>query len=245
MNQQKLFAALALTAIGLMMAPSRASAFSLVNRTGFTDNDFESLRTQGQFTEFFVAEGRIGDGIKKATYEVDILGDTKKSFTPVEKSDYDWGNNTPVAFSLEYTGANLTYTVGGQTLSTTKFNGDVKNVTDIFLRTFANPLGSKSTLSDLVFNGTAIGSLESSAVKTTGDTDYLQITGVSAPFKLTGKTSFAWTGTAPRNSNLAYQIKVGTSPTSVPEPGMVAAIIVAGASSFVIKRKKQTTHSVH
>jgi hypothetical protein len=239
--QRKLFAILALTTVGLMVAPSRASAFNLVNRTGFTDNDFESLRTKGEFTELFVAEGRIGDRGSNATHEIDILGDTKKSFTPVEKSNYDWGNNTPVAFSLEYTGSQVKYIVGNKTLSTTQFNS---NVTDIFLRTFANLLGSKSTLSDLVFNGTDIGNLGSAAV-TTGDTDYLQITGISAPFMLTGKTSFDWTGSAPRNSNLAYQIKVGTSPTSVPEPGMVAAIVVAGASSLVSKRKKQSAHSTH
>jgi hypothetical protein len=236
MNKRKVFAAITLTAIGLIIAPSSASAFSLVNRTGFTDDDFESLRTQGKFTELFVAEGRIGDRAATGSYEIQILEDTKVTFDPVVKDNYGWVNNELLDFSLEYTGSEVKYKVGDKTLSTTKFT---TGVTDIFLRTFANPLGSASTLSNLMFNGTAIGNLSSTAVSTK-DTDYLQITNITTPFKLTGKTSFAWTGNAPRNSNLAYQIKVGTSPTSVPEPGMLAAIAVAGASSFVIKRKKQT-----
>jgi hypothetical protein len=236
-NQRKLFAVVGLAAIGFAITPNSANAFSLVNRTGFTDSDFENLRTQGQFTELFVAESRMGNNKADANteYEIDILGDTKKSSTPVVKGDRTWVSGEILDFVLEYTGSQVTYSVGGQTLSTSAFSG---GVTDIFLRAFANPLGSKSTLSDLVFNGTSIGSLESAAV-TSRDTDYLQITGVTAPFKLAGKTSFAWTGTTPLRSNLAYQIKVGNSSSqSVPEPGMVAAIVVAGAAA-INKRKKQ------
>ena len=242
-NQRKIFAVVGLAAIGLVIAPNSANAFTLVNRAGFTDNDFENLRTQGQFTELFVAESRMGDNLASAgNHEIDILGDTKKTFTPDQTGNRTWVNGQVLDFVLEYTGSQVTYSVGGQTLSTSAFSG---GVTDIFLRTFANPLGSKSTLSDLVFNGTSIGSLESAAITnaavTTADIDYLQITGVTAPFKLAGKSSFAWTGTAPRNSNIAYQIKVGNSSQSVPEPGMVAAIVVAGAAA-INKRKKQANH---
>ncbi len=242
-NQRKICAVVGLAAIGFTIAPSSASAFSLVNRSGFTDADFENLRTQGQFTELFVAESRMGDNLKSAgNHEIDILGDTKKTFTPDQAGNRTWVNGEILDFVLEYTGSQVTYTVGGQTLSSSTFSG---GATDIFLRTFAKPVGSKSSLSDLIFNGTSIGSLGSAAITTAGvitaDTDYLQISGVTAPFKLAGKSSFAWTGTAPRNSNIAYQIKVGNSPQSVPEPGMVAAIVVAGVAA-INKRKKQAHH---
>ncbi len=238
-NQRKVFAVIGLAAIGLTLAPKEASAFTLVNRTDFTDIDFESLRTQGQFTELFVAEGRMGDtGFQnRSEQEIGILGDTKgQGFTPVERGDRNWVSGQILDFVLEYTGSKVTYSVDGQTLSSSAFNG---GASDIFLRTFAKPDGSKSTLSELVFNGTGIGSLQSMATAT-ADTDYLQISNVSTPFKLTGKTSFTWTGSsAPQRSNLAYQIKVGNSLTqSVPEPGMVAAIFVTGAASAINKRKK-------
>lgn len=239
-NQRKAFAVIGLAAIGLTLAPKEASAFTLVNRTGFTDIDFENLRKQGQFTELFVAEGRMGDtGVQnRSEQEIGILGDTKgQGFTPVERGDRTWVSGQILDFVLEYTGSKVTYSVDGQTLSSSAFSG---GASDIFLRTFAKPDGSKSTLSDLVFNGTSIGSLQSIATATSADTDYLQISNVSTPFKLTGKTSFTWTGSStPQRSNLAYQIKVGNSLTqSVPEPGMVAAIFVTGAASAINKRKK-------
>lgn len=241
-NQRKVFAVI-LAAIGLTLAPKEANAFTLVNRTDFTDIDFESLRTQGQFTELFVAESRMGDtGVQSRNeQEIGILGDTKgQGFTPVVKGDRTWVSGQILDFVLEYTGSQVTYSVDSQTLSSSAFSG---GASDIFLRTFAKPNGSKSTLSDLVFNGTSIGSLQSIAT-TSIDTDYLQISNISTPFKLTGKTSFTWTGSTPQRSNLAYQIKVGNSPTqSVPEPGMVAAIFVAGAASAINKRKNFATHS--
>jgi hypothetical protein len=236
-NQRKICAVIGLAAIGLVIAPKEASAFTLVNRAGFSDTDFQNLQNQGKFTELFVAESRMGDNSTTAgNHEIDILGDTKKSFTPDQKGDRTWVSGQILDFSLEYTGSKVTYKVGNQTLSSSTFSGDV---TDIFLRTFSNVAGSKSTLSNLAFNGTSIGSLESAFGKSS-DIDYLQITDVATPFKLTGKTSFTWTGTAPRNSNLAYQIKVGNSPSKdVPEPGMVAAMVVAGAAGAINKRKKQ------
>jgi hypothetical protein len=245
-NQGRICAVLGLAAIGFAVAPNSANAFTLVNRTGFTDADFENLRTQGQFTELFVAESRMGDNLASAgNHEIDIIGDTKKSFTPDQAGNRTWLNGQILDFVLEYTGSQVTYSVDGQTLSSSNFTG---GASDIFLRTFAKPAGSQSSLSDLVFNGTSIGSLQSAAITnaavTTADTDYLQITGVTAPFRLTGKSSFAWTGTTPRNSNIAYQIKVGNTSQSIPEPGMVAAVVVAGAASVINKRKKQASASL-
>ncbi|NJR16478.1 MAG: PEP-CTERM sorting domain-containing protein [Calothrix sp. CSU_2_0] len=232
-NQRKSLIVFGLAAIGLISAPSSASAFTIVNTPGFGDTAFEQLRTDGKFTELFVAEGRIGNNANNGTHEIDILEDTKKSFIPVAKGDRTWVNGGLVDFSLIYDGSKVTYKVDNQTLISQQFSG---GVTDIFLRTNASLVGSKTSLKNLFFNGTSIGNLESSAV-TARDTDYLQISQVTAPFTLTGKSSFSWTGARPSNSNLAFQIKVGNSPKAVPEPGMVSAIVGVGTIGY--KRRKK------
>ncbi len=238
MNQRKSLVVFGLAAIGIISAPSSASAFTIVNTPGFNDIAFEQLRTDGKFTELFVAEGRIGNNANNGTHEIDILQDTKVTFTPVAKGDRIWQNGGLVDFILEYTGSKVTYKVGNQTLITEKFSG---GVTDIFLRTNASPIGGKTSLQKLLFNGTSIGNLESSAV-TARDTDYLQISDVTAPFTLTGQTSFSWTtANAPTNASLAFQIKVGNSPKAVPEPGMVSAIAIVGVASIAYKRRKKAS----
>jgi hypothetical protein len=238
-NQHKSLIVFGVATIGLISAPTSASAFTLVNTPGFNDAAFEQLRTDGKFTELFVAEGRMGDN--KATsgnHEIDILQDTKVSFTPVVKGDRVWKSGELVDFVLEYTGNTVNYTVGNQLLTSTKFVGAIS---DIFLRTNASPIGGKTLLKNLVFNGTSIGNLESSAV-TARDTDYLQLSKINTPFRLTGQTSFSWTSAkAPTNSNLAFQIKVGNSPKSVPEPGMVSAIAIAGVASIAYKRRRKAS----
>ncbi len=80
----------------------------------------------------------------------------------------------------------------------------------------------------------------SSTATTITDADYLQISGITAPFKLTGQSVFSWTGTTtPKNSQLAYQIKVVSGATqSVPEPSTVGALIVASGMIAGAKRKK-------
>jgi hypothetical protein len=251
-NQRKSLVVFGLAAIGLISAPSSASAFTLVNTPGFNDAAFEQLRTDGKFTELFVAEGRMGDN--KATsgnHEIDILGDTKKNFNPIVKADRVWENGGLVDFSLKYDGSQVTYKVDGQTLSTQLLG----SATDIFLRTFAQKDGSgsllnknnKIELSNLLFyeNGSTTGNplstLTSSGTATSSDADYLQISNISSKFELTGKVSLSWKDAAPKNSNLAFQIKVGNSPTSVPEPGMVSAIAIASVASIAYKRRKKAS----
>lgn len=243
MNYGKSLIVLGLATLGLFLAPNSAKAFSLVNRTNFTDTDFENLTRSGQFSELFVAEGRIGDRGGNATYELSINNDVNQGAAPATQEQFDWGNGKLEDFSLEYTGSQVNYIVGGKTLTSTAFSGPVN---DLFLRTYASN-NSTATLNNLVLGGNQIGNLSSTATGTNTDTDYIEISDISAPFKITGQTALSWTGTAPSNSQLAYQIKVGSSrntpsTTSVPEPGTVAAILlatVAGIGSS--KRKKQAS----
>ncbi|MEC4818835.1 MAG: choice-of-anchor W domain-containing protein [Scytonema sp. PMC 1069.18] len=248
MKQHKLLLILGLASLGLLTAPNPAKAFTLVDRTGFTDTDFENLRKNGEFSELFVAEGRIGDRSGAGTYELSI---NNASGTPVEERQFNWLPNTLVDFSLEYTGNEVTYTVGDRTLTSTALTG---SISDIFLRTYAQKDGLTSPdnqnnfvqLSNIQLyeNGSNVGqtitSLASSGTATNSDTDYIQLSNISSGFKLTGQTLFNWEGTAPTFSNLAYQIKVGnTTPKSVPEPGTVGAILLTTVISVGYGKTKK------
>ncbi|KAF3887757.1 MULTISPECIES: choice-of-anchor W domain-containing protein [Nostocales] len=236
MIQRKLLLIFGLLTLGLCTVPNPAKALTLSQNPNFTDTDFENLIKQGQFSEKFVAEGRIGDLGGLATYELSINDDIQQGGQPVEQQQYAWVNNQPVNFSLEYTGNSVKYIVGGQTLSSTAFNGPVS---DIFIRTFASQ-NSVVSLSDLVLNGTSLGSLNSSSLGLASDVDYLRISDISDPFVLTGQTTLFWAGTTPpKNSQLAYQFKVGgSSKTSVPEPGTIGAIALVAFAGLGYSRKK-------
>jgi hypothetical protein len=258
-NKHKSFLVLGLAVSGLFIAPNQAKAFNPVDRTNFTDTQFQDMLRNGEFTESFVAEGRIGNNGSGGNGEQEFgintpitrrLDGTLTSATTPVKGDRTWLSGSLVDFVLEYTGSQVNYTVGGKLLTSNAFSGPV---TDIFLRTFAqkdsttnsnknNLVGLSSLL--LFENGSTEGktvkSLSSSG-GTSSDTDYVQIGGISTVFKLTGKASMSWTGVTPSRSNLAYQIKVGNTPqsTKVPEPGMLGAIFMAGlAGAGYSKRNK-------
>nr|WP_243147100.1 PEP-CTERM sorting domain-containing protein [Scytonema sp. UIC 10036] len=88
--------------------------------------------------------------------------------------------------------------------------------------------------------GKAIANLSSFGTATSSDTDYIQLSKISAGFKLTGKVAMSWEDERLSQSNLAYQIKVGNSPktTSVPEPSTLAAIALATFAGVGYKRRK-------
>jgi hypothetical protein len=160
MIRQTLLLILGLVTLGVCTAPNSAKALTLSQNPNFTDTDFENLIQQGEFSEKFVAEGRIGDLGGLATYELSINDDIKQGGQPVEQQQYAWVNNQPVNFSLEYTGNSVKYVVGGQTLSSTAFNGEVS---DLFIRTFASQ-NSAVILSNLALNGESIRYLQNSYI---------------------------------------------------------------------------------
>ena len=241
----KLLIVLGLTTLGLSLTPKSAEAFTLVNRTNFGDTDFQSLLEGGEFKELFVAEGRIGNnsldtserelGINKAIAPNDSSG--VNNGDPVATGDRVWNKGQLVDFSLEYTGDKVTYTVDNQILTTNDFSG---SISDIFLRTFASNNGIIG-LTNLALDGQKIGDLSSSSVNGSSDTDYIQISNISAPFTLTGQSLLNWTGSnAPQRSQLAYQIKVGESIIKeVPEPNTVAATLLATIAGVSLNKRKK------
>ncbi|MDJ0736534.1 MAG: PEP-CTERM sorting domain-containing protein [Nostocaceae cyanobacterium] len=215
------------------MTTNPAKAFKLVDRTDLTDIEFNNLIRNGEFSELFVAEGRIGNNsINTAERELSINGPLTPTASgqliggePIVTEEFVWGNGQEFDFNLEYTGQVVNYTVGNQLLSSTSLTGDA---TDIFLRTRATT-DSSMTLTQLVLEGQEIGSLSSSVTGSGSDVDYLQISEISTPFQLAGKVSMSWTGEQPLRSNLAYQLKVGNSPPTqkTPEPGTAGAMFVS------------------
>lgn len=238
LHKSKLLTALGLTTISLFLLANPAQAFTLINRSGFTDADFDNLLATGKFTELFVAEGRIGNNNLNGDRE---LGINTSTGVPVASGQRIWGNGTPVDFTLEYTGTQVNYTVNGQTLISNAFSSAANS---IFLRTRAGD-NSSVTLSNLVFNGTAVGENLFSSVSGAGsDIDYLQIADISSSFTLTGQVLMNWSGATPNGSRLAYQIKVGST-TSIPEPASVGAIFLAGIAGVGYSKRQQSVKELN
>ena len=253
-SQPQSLMALGIMAMGLLVTSNPAQAATIVNRTGFTDTQFQDTILKGQFSELFVAEGRAGDNNNASGGERE-LGINTASGAPVTSGQRVWGTGAAklVDFSLEYTGKQVNYIVDGQKLTSTNFSGPV---TDIFFRTFAQidkatNKNNSVQLSDLKIyesgnsKGQAIGSLSALGTAKSSDTEYLQISDITAGFKITGKTALSWSGDAPTRSNLAYQIKVGSTPKKkVPEPGTTGALLLTGLVFLGCRKKAATSAQV-
>jgi hypothetical protein len=188
----------------------------------------------------------------------------KKNFGVATSGQFDFDSGKAVDFSLEVKGSNVKYTVGGQELVNYQITGAF---TDLFLRTRANnfkidknnnnqrveTLSNSVLLSDLkliqngkVTNISSFGSASSQNATKSSDVDYLLIGDLVGDFTLTGKSTLFFEFN-PQNINtvkgaeLAYQIKGGSlkKQKTVPEPGTVGAIFLAGIVGVgYTKRKK-------
>lgn len=233
------------TMIAIGFSPSTASALTVTSPLNFGDAELKQLRNDGLFSELFVAEGRIGNNANNGTYEASI---NNAAGSPVEQTNFSWGNgvatnsNNVRSFSLEYDGQTVKFIIAGKTLQTQVFSGPVNQ---IFLRTRAAN-NSAARLSNLMLNNTPVGSLFSQGTGGSHDVDYLVISGDLvngaysnfSPFNLTGNALLSWTGTQPKNSHLAFQIKVGTG-TPVPTPALLPGLIGMGVAAMRKKRSEE------
>ena len=156
----------------------------------------------------FVAEGRIGDRAGAATFELDLGQDTGAPFTTAQ---YGWVSGQVEAFSLTYDASThgVTFILGGRTLNYTASGA----LSDIFIRTRESFAGSSLSVDNLVLNSVAVGDQAGSVGP---GLDILRISGapLAAGFTLSGNATLSWAGSAPTQSNLAFQIKVGSLPTT-------------------------------
>jgi hypothetical protein len=152
----------------------------------------------------FVSEGRIGDRGGAATFELDLGDDTG---APATTAHYDWQSGAVEPFTVSYnpgTGE-VTFSLGGIVLSYITPYWDFEQ---IFVRCRAVNDGSWIRVDNLVIDGETVGD-QSYAAGNGLDILWIHGASLSDGFVLTGDATLAWTGTPPRNSRLAFQIKVG------------------------------------
>lgn len=90
----------------------------------------------------------------------------------------------------------------------------------------------------------------SSAIGEVKGLDILRISDFQESFRLAGNVTLYWTDETPRNSRLAYQIKVGKPTTGsvddekrkIPEPGVIAGLFTVGVLS-IGSRKLKVNHA--
>jgi hypothetical protein len=187
----------------------------------------------------FVAEGRIGDRGGAATFEVDLGQSTA---APATTAQYAWPNAVAVPFTLGFdpNQNRVTFTVDGQSLTYSPSG----TFTDIFFRTRSYPAGSGIVLDSLVFDGDSVG--ESVSAYGPNGLEILWLSGSTLMdgFQLSGTSTMSWSGSAPSQSQLAYQIKVGyvepTGNPDVPEPctlALAGMVLLGGAATAAFKRR--------
>lgn len=207
MKVKQSFLTFALATLGIVAIPSVSSAQTFTV-TPSSDAEVNSA------TIASVAEGRIGDLLGAATFEVDLGQNTAQ---PVQKQQFNWSNGTALPFVVTYNGSQFTYKVGGNPVlnytPTTPF-------TTIYIRTNAVKTGSSVAVASCTLNGESLPLLALSSVGATSpQVKVFKITGLSSnqPFTLSCLTQMDWQGqpqvlgdqTAPHQSQLSYQVKVG------------------------------------
>lgn len=155
-----------------------------------------------------VAEGRIGDRGGAATFELDLGDDTGN---PATTAQYNWQSAQAEPFTLSYDAISnvATFSLGGRTLTYSPGN----SFKEFFVRTRAVDASTSVQVFDLVLNGESVGDASSAAGP--DGLDILAVSGVDLyqGFTLTGVAVLSWGATAPTQSRLAFQIKVGNAPT--------------------------------
>jgi|WetSurMetagenome_2_1015567.scaffolds.fasta_scaffold06610_2 hypothetical protein len=151
----------------------------------------------------FVAEGRIGDLGGAATFELDLGQSTS---APSTTAQYPWIDGAVEPFTLSYNAGTglVTFTLGGKVLA---YSTPFPMFGDIFVRTRAVEVDRSVIVQDLVLNGQSVGGV-SSAVGPGLDILWISGAQLSNGFTLTGTATLAWTGAAPTQSRLAFQVKV-------------------------------------
>lgn len=250
-------------------AASFAPLADLTGDGMFNDADYKIFANGSDktFTSKYVFESRAGNnnseagiweaGAFESTYKAD--GTYDNTIIAGSQRGRTWTKNALVDFSLQYTGSQLIYKLGAQEI---KIDVDFTKgaITDLMIRTAAglrtntskptdkaqNTTSSLVSLSNLSFGGATTASLQSSFDRSSvtpqvnRDVDYLRVTGLNnQAFTLTGQMAMDWTDAMPTNSNLAMQIKVGSTPRTVPEPGAIGALLLVGGAVLRLGKRKQ------
>ncbi|MGD1930018.1 MAG: PEP-CTERM sorting domain-containing protein [Leptolyngbyaceae cyanobacterium] len=241
--------------VGAAIAPAQAF---VVAPSNITDQQFNQLILDGDFSELFVAESRAGfTGSERELGINDALvpnagGTGLIGGLPLAAGQLDWTSGETVEFHLSYNAltGEVAYTVNGELLNAT-VNAESPN--GIYIRTNAQgkDTGSNATTSSsmslenlMLDDGNGFEALpDLASFFTQGgprDVDYLVISDLSGSFSLKGEQTLSWAGQFPDRSRLAAQIKVGSfnDSESVPEPATLLGAMVALGAGYSLKRRR-------
>lgn len=242
MGYLKTAIALSVAATTVLFGNTTAEAFTLKGTLDGAEFDALGLEIP------WAAETRIG---RVGDHEINIHDSTNSTQNRVQANYDNWVSGKSVDFSLIFDSiANtLTYTVAGIEVSKNEIL--INNFSDLYIRTSARVEGSSMVVDNLFLSDQKMSSsiaANSSAVCSGGigcsynDAEYLHISNIVGSFTLTGKSTMSWAeGFKPRNSQLAYQIKlVEGEPTpsqDVPEPVSIS-LFSLGVLGLLAKRKQ-------
>ena len=211
-------------------AASSAMGGLIVDPAFGGDADFLALTNNGTLEEA-VAEGRIGNAMGNGTWETAIWEQGGVDI-PQAQGQLTVNNGLGYDFVVSYDGVSeLTYTVDQTTISWDSLGGPF---TDIFFRTRSVADATVSLTSLSIFHDggpTALADIVNSG----GGVGYVRLTNMGSDFgafTITGIQTLSWTGDAPSNSALAYQIKLTNV---VPAPGAAAGL---GVLALGLRRRR-------
>ena len=243
MNGSKLLSAIAAgTTLSLIAMTGTAQAFTIGGH--LNGQEFDDLGLDIPWA----AESRIG---RVGDHELNIHDHTNSAQNRVQANYDNWVSGEAVDFSLVFDSVldTLTYTVAGIELSKTEIFED--NFSDLYIRTTARKEGTSMVVDNLFLQDEVMGSsiAETSSASCSGgvgcgyfDSEYLHIGNIVGDFTLTGQSTMSWSGTQPKNSNLAYQIKLveGGGSVDVPEPASMSLFSLSALGLVVTGLRRRS-----
>lgn len=203
LNMKNYAAPCTLICLIVILSSAPAVAFETEH---LTDPEFIVLMSDNAFA----AEGRIGDLLGAATFELDI---GPEHGNPTQTAQFDWPNGEAVTFTLTFDSVTnvAEFTVGGNVL----MYAATPPFTDLFVRARAVDEGSYIVVNSIVLDGEPVGDNASTSGYDGADTLWIKGGVLADGFTITGAVTMNWTGTPPRQSRLAFQVKAsGLYPVS-------------------------------